>query len=219
MRPWHTALLGVSVVCWSTAGHAQDAPPATLRLESDRSDLTVHLQTRSVAYEGAWGHRAQSREYVRTCTAPCNALLSPGTHRFAVSLPSSTRLVEGSDDVRVANGDTVRAHYDSKSSIRLAGAIVLPVSAAAGIGLVVGALLTRKKLECTGDTCEVNPPPNMAVLGSGLALIAVGGVVGLLLMGAEDSVRFEVIPSSRTGVVKRVEGKVSSQGLSLKVTF
>jgi hypothetical protein len=188
------------------AAHANTA--AQVRLEGVEPGLTFHHQTSSVQVDASWGwNGVEGRGYDRLCTAPCSASIPPGSHRFALTRLSSPRVAESDDDIPVKNGDIVQGRYESRLGTRIAGYILMPASIVTGIALIGAGALGSRKTECSaGGNCVETPDVKIGLMATGLAIIPIGSLIGILLMRAKDSASFEVIRSVSLGPSPSLSG-------------
>jgi hypothetical protein len=167
--------------------------------KNDETDLFVQTGAAMVGPAGVGGTGRTVKEFEHVCGAPCDASLTAGKHRLALAYRDRDPVQTG--EVTLEGPVTLKGSYDDKRGLRTAGWIVFGVGIGAGASLVAGSLAgssencSKQWLTgfCTGSS------PHAALLGAGLATIAVGTVVGLVMVMLHDHAHIEVLPLATQG--------------------
>ncbi len=176
----------------------RDAPSVPLRLQASEPGITFHLQTgtsQAVAFAGGMTAVAFGATYDRLCMAPCESALPAGNHILALSLDDRPP-VASSQPVVVSGPSELRASYQSRTGVRVAGLLTLLGGTAAGVSLgLVGLLHSEESCDESGF-CMNEMSPNWTLAITGMSIELVSTVVGLILMNQPDRADIEVLPAA-----------------------
>jgi hypothetical protein len=146
------AALGVAL-CAGTAA-AQDARnEAHLVLTAEHEGMTYYVETAEgrAGWDSSTPTTGRDTEFVRLCTAPCEAVVPARGYLFTVARFAHGR--QDADFLRLTPGrHTLRAHYESRQVVRA-------ISATAQIALAVAAFTWISiEVALTPDPLATNPP-------------------------------------------------------------
>jgi hypothetical protein len=168
----------------------------------------------------------ETRDYAILCTAPCDVKLPLGGMRFALSHEGGSA-VETADPLVLRGPATLRATYESRRGIRLAGiGVLLAGIATATILLAVG----ESRTPCGPGVVSAGPCYNThfapGYFAGGVAALTVGTAAGIVMMLMKDKASLELVPmvSARPlaprGVASDSRGIAGdSSGMGLRLTF
>jgi len=167
-------------------------------------------------YHGAVAYEGVARDYAIVCTAPCDAQLPPGLQRLALSHHGG-RTVEADDPVELRGPSTLRAQYESRQGVRIAGYVVGIGSFAAGLVLIFTNL----------PTCPPQQSCNFpSAFWAGAVVIIAGGILGSILAGVGDHAALQLVPTGTSRMLKLpgvgepvADGPVDGAGLGLRFSF
>ena len=131
-----------------------------------------------------------ARDYQFLCAAPCKRSVAAAAYDVALVAPSGT-LLDGRVVDLPPGPSTLRAAHHSNAGGRTLGWVILVASVAGGLGLAsTGFFQTSQR--CGAAGCEDKITPNGAMLAGGLGLVAVGSLLGLLLIHRHDSAQLRL---------------------------
>lgn len=190
---------------------------------SDTDDVQLLIRTGQGEVEGmGWGYHGAvayegvARDYAIVCTAPCDTQLPPGLQRLALSHHGG-RTVEAEDPVQVSGSSTLRAEYESRLGVRIAGYVIMFGSLATGV-----IIMATNAPQCPPTGCQFP-----TAFWGGLIVIVAGGILGSILTGVGDHASIQLVP---TGTAARplklpwvgepvAEGSSDGAGLALRYSF
>jgi hypothetical protein len=129
--------------------------------------------------------------YRPLCDGPCTANLSPGSYRLA--LAKGGRVVPVSGPVVVSGPATLRGQFIDRSSLRAAGLALGVAGAVGGFVMIVASAQSEDVCNFNG-ICFSQGTANGALLGAGVAVLAVSAIVGSILTFQHDAARITVEP-------------------------
>ncbi len=206
---------------------APAAPPGPrgvpLHVESDQDDVALLVRTGQVEGE-AWGFRGAvamaARDYAVLCTAPCDTQVPVGVHRLALS-EHGGHVVEADDPIEVRGPSTLRAHYESRVGVRVAGYVVGVAAAVTGIVLIA----TSYNGNCDPNTSNCQQF-NTGQLVAGFVTLVAGGIVGGIMASIGDKANLQLVPMGASGPIKLpgtsesvAVGAADGAGLALRLAF
>ncbi len=193
-----------------------------LHVESDQDDVALLVRTGQVEGE-AWGFRGAvamaARDYAVLCTAPCDTQVPVGVHRLALS-EHGGHVVEAEDPIEVGGPSTLRAHYESRIGIRVAGYVVGVASAVTGIVLIA----TSYNGNCNPSTSNCQQF-NTGQLVAGFVTLVAGGIVGGVMASIGDKANLQLVPMGAAGPIRlsgtseTVAAGSEGAGLALRLAF
>jgi hypothetical protein len=193
----------------------EESEEATVHVLGAQDDSDVQLLLRT------------NQGYEALCTAPCDAHLSRGTHRFALSREGG-KAVEVAEAVTVSGPGTMRATYESRTGMRTAGVVILVPSAGAMIvGLTIALVDSANSFgPDVGAGLSGNPSPAHSGAPEVVAVIGlVGTLLSLPFLLARDHATVEIVPATTARILPGTtrEGAFvppsDSHGLALRVRF
>jgi hypothetical protein len=178
------------------------ATPLHFVAPSPGTDLFIRTSESTVGGI-AWGqapsvYSGTVRMYEHICAAPCDATLPAGQHRLALAYRGGDP-VEADGAVTLSGPATVTGTYLDRRGVRTAGWVVLGATLGAGaLTLIASATVTTKE-SCPPEVspCSAQSAPNVAVLTAGIAVMAVGTLVGMILVSQGDGAVVEVTPATQ----------------------
>jgi hypothetical protein len=206
---------------------APSGPPGPrgvpLHVESDQDDVALLVRAGQVEGE-AWGFRGAvamtARDYAIVCTAPCDTQVPVGVHRLALS-EHGGHVVEAEDPIEVRGPSTLRAHYESRIGVRVAGYVVGVASLVTGLVLIV----TSYNGNCDPNTSNCQQF-NTGQLVGGIVTLIGGGIVGGILASIGDKANLQLVPMGAAGPIKlsgtsesAATGGADGAGLALRLAF
>lgn len=158
------------------------APSPTAAPEALPSDASVMVEVRFEATQPvevlerngvstSANGMATGESYAPLCTAPCVTTLRPGTYTLGLAQPGGHPVRAGS--LMLRQGSVVRAHYDSRLSVRVGGIFIAIGGIGGGLALMLGSI-------DDGGTIG-------GQFWAGAILSGVGTLVGLLMGRIPDS--------------------------------
>jgi hypothetical protein len=169
----------------------------------------------------------ETHDYAILCTAPCDLKLPLGGMRFALSHEGGSA-VETSDPLVLRGPATLRATYESRRGIRLAGiGVLLAGIATATILLAVG----ETKTPCGPGVVSPGPCDQThfapGYFAGGVAALTVGTAAGIVMMLIKDKASLELVPMvsamafAPRGVASDARSVAAGDpsGMGLRLTF
>jgi len=217
----------------SAAAPAPDASATRLRFEADVPDLRLHERSGTVeatVYARNGLATALGATYTDLCSAPCEPTLAPGQHTLAVSIPGR-RPIEVPPVVVPPGASTLKAVYDSRAGVRVAGALLGLGSLVGGTVLIVLGAIGTTHQECEASFVGGEPfcldrhEIDATLLVTGVALTVVGTVASFAMMSVGDHAALRIAPMTlrplRTGLGPKREGAdaLGASGLGLSLAF
>jgi len=192
-----TRVIPMESVSYAGAGSAlasTSAPAASqLELRANKTGVTFFWRGDSarVTIDGDTGHAAQT--YRRICTAPCEAVLPPGTYLMALASGHGDPVVVD-DPVVIEGPSSLRAKHTSYAPLRIAGAILGVGAAIGGIYLMGSAVLRSKETCDAAGNCATEPDIDTQKLLIGAGVLVGGAIIGGLLQGKADGAEIVISP-------------------------
>ena len=160
-----------------------------VRFEPDAPELALMTRTGEMPVQSlqrfrhVWYYeRGFVPIYSPVCDGPCTTQLPAGTYHFAIAKDGGRAVPAGG--VALQGPATIRASYDDRSGVRIAGDVILVAGIVGGIAMVV-ASADHKTCDDFGCSSDVNG----ALLGGGIAVIIGSAIVGTILASQRDRVR------------------------------
>ena len=199
-------------------GHGVD-----VHVVADQDDVQLlirigqgEVQGAAWGYNGAVAYEGIARDYAIVCTAPCDAQLPLGLQRLALSHHGG-RTVEADDPVELRGPSTLRAQYESRQGVRIAGYAVGIASLATGL-----VMMFTNLPNCPPQQSCSFPTPFWA----GVVVIVAGGILGSILAGVGDHAALQLVPAGTSRVLRLpgvgeplAEGPTDGAGLGLRLSF
>jgi hypothetical protein len=166
---------------------------ARLHVVSTEPGITLHRQA-SAAFATGGGVSAFATGYERMCTAPCDVSLPAGTETLALSRGDKPPI--SAEPVTLPPGNSeVRASFESRSGLRVAGWLLLLGSSIGGLALVFTSASTKQDCSTGPSYCHETSDLNAGQMIAGVALASVGAGVGVALAVLPDKPVIEVASS------------------------
>jgi hypothetical protein len=226
------ALLLLAASVTATTARAQQGGVAAVHVEANEPGVRVVAETGRDAereqtrfFHGRlYTFYGQQRHFRTICEAPCAVEMPTG--EYSMALARDGALVPVEEPVVVPGPATLRATYESRHGLRVAGHVTLAIGVPAGIVLLaIG--VTRTAPDCStpngsgGCAQSISPDPAWTIAGGALLLASI--VVGSALSLQHDRATIEVVPSSPAMLLEHrtaMEAPPSEAGgLSLRVRF
>jgi hypothetical protein len=211
--------------------HHEAAAPSSpqVQFDSDTPDTTVYMKDgESIGSgivstgRGVGTVTLRSKSYSRICGVPCDSTLESGTYQLAVAKGNGAP-VEAEESVTIEGPSNVTAKYTDNSTTRTVGGVV--IGTALVVGTVMGVEAFGSQQHCEAGVCASIGTLNGGLLGGGVAVAAIGSLVGLVLVLHRDDVTFSVTPwngstaFAPTAGVVRERARATPEGLALHVQF
>lgn len=171
---------------------------ARVSLISEPPGLVFHRQSGS-----ATGTGGVAIGFDRLCAAPCSIELPAGTEQLSLSTDDDTPPPGESVDIPQGRSQ-ILGTYESRLGLRVAGGVILGVSA------IGGALLVS-----LGAAASVDGEVDVGMLVGGIAILVGGTTAGTIMVTRKDVTTFEVSSKNRhlTGNLPRPIGLSWSQSM------
>lgn len=153
-------------------------PPRTVHVHVDATseDLTLQQVTgtaTAVVSSGRGFASVQIDQFAPLCTAPCDIDVEPGTYTLGVSLGQGNAQRADHNLFTLDRDTSLELEYESREGLRIAGWTTLIVGGLAGLGIMLGPLLS-------GSDDYIVP-----LIAGGVVLV-VAELVGLILAFQND---------------------------------
>jgi hypothetical protein len=161
--------------------------PSTLNARLESVDVPIKFFARSET-EGV-------KEFSELCTAPCDAALTPGNYRFALSEPDAKEPLTAMPTLRITGPVTVRGKFRSRRGLRAAGGVTLFLGTIVGVLLWATASDSENVCTASGSCVDVDVE-NEARLWAGRLITGGSIITGFILLTRGDSATVEVVPGA-----------------------
>ena len=214
--------------------HMRGEGGAAVRFEPDEPDLQLLTLEGAVPVEGYgyrrgwWGggwryHYGWAPTFSPVCDQACSTQLPPGPHHLALS-KNGGRVVPAYGPAVINGPSLIRASYDDRSGLRVAGWVV-GITGLVG-GIVMIAASASDETVCDSDGfCHDRETANAPLLVGGIAVLLVSGIVGGVLAAQRDEAHISVEPLRLSSFgrlnesVAGMGGGVAPQGAVLALHF
>ena len=178
---------------------------AEVRFEPDEPGVRLLTLSGEMPFEqvgfvhyGWWGPRGYyyghgvAPIYTPLCEGPCTLRLVPGPYHWALGEPSG-RIVPVAGPSMIGGPATLHAHYEDRSGLRTAGAIVGVVGAVSGIIMIAESFHDHYDCDDFGN-CYRHSDVNHPLLAGGIGVLVGSAIVSAVLVSQRDEARITVTP-------------------------
>jgi hypothetical protein len=194
------------------AQHVESGDKVELKVEANEPEVEVQVKTGQANLVGmAWvgGSRGgvgafsgTASAYSTLCIAPCRTSLPVGSHRLGLSMGNNSSVVEVLSPVTITGPGTLRAEYESRRGIRIAGLVIAVTADVIGLGMAYGAFASRPQ-QCDSYGFCMKGEASSGLIYGGLAVAAIGTIVGFVLALQGDKAAVTFVPGAPSPVAGR----------------
>lgn len=161
--------------------------------------------------------------YSTLCIAPCRTSLPVGSHRLGLTLDKDSSVVEVESPVSITGPGTLRADYESRRGLRIAGLVTGLGGGLVGLGLFYASFDSGSK-NCDSYGFCMKGAPDSSLLYGGLGLIGVSTLVGFILVLQPDKATVTFVPGAPSpiaghGGMETAGASADPRGAMVRVRF
>jgi hypothetical protein len=160
--------------------------PVEIQFATSEPGITVYSRPVSPARLTGTPEQGKTPEFQAVCTAPCEALLDPAVHEFALA-PAGGAPIAVASALELRGDAELRGDFVSHASERRTGYWILGIMGTLGVtSTTIGMMQT-----CVDDqTCQ---QWTSLAIWSGIALTAAGALIGIPKITRSDEARLTLV--------------------------